>query len=220
VDQTTGDRLHPRLTGEGAIAAVGSSDQVLTVAAFRRSDISAVDPRWNLAGSDAVWIVRTLGAADSNGPTRPVLVSLVNDGTADAVDAHDLALGSTYQPARLWTIATAKGFDCCAGNLFPFFRVSGSAGTSVHEGMVSANVSGHADVTTYGPGVPLLLDPGTYSVHLWLAAFDHGVIGAAVDGCSTHITLHALDDLMLDARFPGPGDPCTFGEPSPPKLTR
>jgi hypothetical protein len=220
VDQSTGDALHPRLTAEEAAMAVSNGDRVLSVAASRRGDVSGIDPRWNLAGDSIVWIVRSLGAADENAPTRPVLVSLVNDETADAIDAHDLALAAAYRPARMWTIVTAKAFDCCASDLFPFFRVSGADGTAVHEGIVSGNVSGHRGVTTYGPGVPLLLDPGTYAVDLWLATFDHGVIGPPSDACSTQVTLRALDDLMLDARIPGPGQPCTFGKPSPPKLTR
>jgi hypothetical protein len=86
--------------------------------------------------------------------------------------------------------------------------------------MVGGGASGHRDVTKYGPDAPLVLDPGVYKVQLWLATYDHGIVGPALDGCSTQINLHALDDLMLDARFPRPGQPCTFAEPFPPKLAR
>jgi hypothetical protein len=220
VDQATGDDLHPRLSPGEAATAASRGVAVISVAAFRRGDISSIDPRWNLDGDGIVWIVRSLAEADPNAPTRPVLVSLVSDETGETIDAHALALSADYRPARLWTIATTKGFDCCAANFFPFFRVSDADGSAVHEGMVSGNVSGHRDVTTYGPDPPLVLPPGTYSVSLWLAPYDHGVIGPASEGCSTQITLDALDDLMLNARFPAPGQPCTFAEPFPPKLAR
>jgi len=219
VDQTTGEALHPRLTAEQAASAV-NGNQVLSVAAFRRRDLSTIDPRWNLVGDGIVWIVRSAGAAEPKGPTRSVVVSLVDDVSGEVIDGHDLAIPASYEPARLWTIATAKGFDCCAGDLFPFFRVSAADGTPVHEGLVSGNVSGRRDVTKYGPGAPLLLDPGTYTVDVWLATFDHGVIGPASDSCSTQITLHALDDVMLDARYPAPGAPCVFRGPSAPDLSR
>jgi hypothetical protein len=151
--------------------------------------------------------------------TRSVSVSLVDDATGELVDVHDLALDPAYRPARLWTIATTHGIECCAGNVYPFYRVRSGDGTTLHDGMVQGGAYGRDDATTYGPGAPLVLTAGTYSVTVWLASLDGGVIGPPADECSTEVTLSELDDLMLEAVFPAAGLVCTFGRPSPPRLT-
>ncbi|MEX2315228.1 MAG: hypothetical protein WD628_05870, partial [Thermomicrobiales bacterium] len=128
-DQTTFERLVPRLTMDQATAVLGLGDQVLAAAAFRAGDIPTVDPRWNLAGDEIMWIVRSIGADASADATRSVTVSLVDDATGNLVDAHDLALDAAFRPARLWTIATANDLGCCAGDVFPFYRVRSEDGT-------------------------------------------------------------------------------------------
>ncbi len=219
-DQTTGKRLVPRLTMDQATAALDLGDHAVAAAAFRAGDISTVDPRWNLAGDDIVWIVRSIGDGDSSSDaTRSVTVSLVDDASGNLVDAHDLALDATYRPARLWTIATTNGIECCAGDVYPFYGVRSGDGTTVHDGMVQGGTYGREDATTYGPGVPLVLSPGTYSDTVWLASLDRGVIGPPTGACSTEVTLGELDDVMLEAVFPAAGETCTFGQPSPPRLT-
>jgi hypothetical protein len=219
-DQTTSERLVPRLTVDQATAVLGLGDQVLLAAAFRAGDIRTVDPRWNLAGDDIMWIVRSIGTDASADATRSVTVSLLDDATGNLVEAHDLALGAAYRPARLWTIASATGLECCAGDLFPFHMVRSSDGTVVHDGIVSGGAYGRDDTTTYGPGLPLLLRPGTYEVTVWLASLDGEVTGRPTEECSTEVSLRALDDLMLEARFPAAGEACTLGQPSEPRLTR
>lgn len=218
-NQTTFERLVPRLTMNQATAALGLGDQVLAAAAFRAGDISTVDPRWNLAGDDIVWIVRSTGADASVDATRSVTVSLVDDATGNLVDAYNLALDAAYRPARLWTIATANGTECCAGNVWAFYSVRSGDGTLLHDGMIQGAASGREDATTYGPGVPLVLSQGTYSVTVRLASLDRGVIGSPTGECSTKVTLSELDDLMLEALFPAEGQTCTFGSPSAPRLT-
>ncbi|MEX1156612.1 MAG: hypothetical protein WED12_05545 [Chloroflexota bacterium] len=219
-DQTTFERLVPRLTMDQATAVLGLGDQVLAAAAFRAGDIPTVDPRWNLAGDEIMWIVRSIGADASADATRSVTVSLVDDATGNLVDAHDLALDAAFRPARLWTIATANGVECCAGDVFPFYRVRSEDGTVLHDGMVLGGAYGRDNATTYGPGVPLVLSPGTYSVTVWLASIDGGVIGPPTDECSTEVSLRELDDLMLETHFPAAGHACAFGQPSAPRLTR
>lgn len=219
-DQTTFERLVPRLTMDQATAVVGLGDQVLTAAAFRAGDIARVDPRWNLAGDDIMWVVRSISADASADATRSVTVLLVDDATGNLVDAHDLALDSAYRPARLWTIATAIGIECCTGEVYPFYRVRSDDGTVLHESIIQGGAYGSEDSTTYGPGMPLVLSPGTHSISVWLASLDGGVIGPRTDECSTEITLRELDDLMLEAHFPAAGQACNFGQPSAPGLTR
>lgn len=218
-DRNTGVVLAPRLTVDQAVLPLGLGDQVLAAAAFRAGDIAAVDPRWNLAGDDIMWIVRSIRGGDSSAvATRSVTVSLVDDATGELIDVHDLALSAGYRPARLWSIATTPG-QCCVSAL-PFYRVRSNDGTTLHEGMVEGGAHGREDVTTYGPGVPLLLGPGAYSVTVWLASFDAGVIGPPTgDECSTEVALSELDDLMVEAVFPAAGQDCTFGQPSAPRLT-
>jgi hypothetical protein len=215
----TGLVLAPRLTVDQAVLALGLGEQVLAAAAFRAGDIAAVDPRWNLAGDDIIWIVRSIRGGDSSAvATRSVAVSLVDDATGELIDVHDLALGAGYRPARLWSIATTPG-QCCISAL-PFYRVRSNDGTTLHEGMVEGGAHGREDVTTYGPGVPLVLGPGAYSVTVWLASFEAGVIGPPTgDECSTEVALSELDDVMVEAVFPAAGQDCTFGQPSAPRLT-
>jgi hypothetical protein len=219
-DQTTQKALVPRLTVDQAIAALDHSDDVLAAAAFRAGDISSVDPRWNLVGDDIVWIVRSInGGASSTEATRSVAVSLIDDATGKLLDAHDLALDPSYRPARLWVIATTAGVECCTGDVYPYYGVRTGDGAALHDGTVQGGAYGRGNVTTYGPGAPLVLNEGTYSVTAWQATIDRGVIGSAVDKCSTEISLGQLDDLMLEARFPAIGQSCTFGPPSAPKLS-
>jgi hypothetical protein len=194
---------------------------VLAAAAFRAGDISSVDPRWNLVGDDIVWIVRSIhGGASSTGTTRSVTVSLIDDATGKLLEAHDLALDPSYRPARLWMIATTTGVECCTGNVFPYYSIRTGDGAALHDGIVQGGAYGRDNVTTYGPGAPLVLNEGTYSVTAWQATIDRGVIGSSVDKCTTEISLGQLDDLMLEARFPAIGRSCTFGPPSAPKLSR
>ena len=42
---------------------IGLGDDLLTAAPFRAGDVATVDPRWNLAGDNLVWLVRSVGPA-------------------------------------------------------------------------------------------------------------------------------------------------------------
>ena len=219
-DQTRSQLLTPELTLTDAIATIGSGHEVLALAAFQAGEISKIDPRWNLAGDDIVWLIRSIeGDQSSVNVMRSVTVSLVDDATGDVIRSHDLALDPAYQPARLWTIATVRSYVCCPGGVGARYRVASEDGTLLHESSVSGSAYGSDDGgTTFGPDEPLLFGPGTYTVSAWLASGDPGAIGSSE--CSTEVTLTELDDLMLEALFPATGGPCTFGPPSPPRLTR
>jgi hypothetical protein len=217
-DQLSGKVITPVMTLDQVAAAVGLGDDLLTGAAFRRGDVATIDPRWNLAGDDIVWLVRSLGqAAGSGAPeTRPETVWLVDDATGKVIDSHPLELAADYQPARLWPMATVHGVECCAGDVFPFYRVASGDGTAVYEGMVSSSASGDGDATTYGGtyGSGLLVLPaGDYAITVWLAGYAGGVTGPPRDECSTQVTLRPLDDVALNADFPT-NEACTLG-PAP-----
>jgi hypothetical protein len=221
-DQQTGKAITPRMTLAQVAAAIGLGiglgDDLLTGAAFRAGDIATVDPRWNLAGDNVVWLLRSLGPAagsDAQG-ARPEIVWLVDDATGKVIDSHPLKLASAYRPARLWQMATAHGVDCCAGDVLAFYRVASGDGTVVYEGMVPGGSSGEQGSTTYGGGYgsgPLVLPAGEYSITAWLAPYSGGVAGAARGECSTKVDLRPLDDVALNADYP-PNKACTF-QPAP-----
>jgi len=217
-DQQTGKPITPRMTLAQVAAAIGLGDDLLTGAAFRAGDIATVDPRWNFAGDDVVWLVRSLGpAAGSDAEeARPEVVWLVDDATGRVIDSHPLKLASDYQPARLWQMATVHGLDCCAGDVLAFYRVTSGDGTVAYEGMVQGGSSGGPDSTTYGGGYgsgPLVLPAGNYSITAWLAPYSGGVAGTPRYECSMQVTLRPLDDVALDADYP-PNQACTF-QPAP-----
>jgi hypothetical protein len=219
-NQQTGKVITPRMTLVQVAAAAGLGDDLLTAAAFRAGDIATVDPRWNLAGDNIVWLVRSLGTSAGSGvaEARPETVWLVDDATGRVIDSHPLKLASDYRPARLWRMATVHGVECCAGNVLAFYRVAADDGTVAYEGMVPGGLSGGAGYTTYGGGYgsgPLVLPAGRYSITAWLAPYSGGVAGAARGECSTKVDLGPLDDVALNADYP-PNKACTFGPtPSP-----
>ena len=160
-----------------------------------------------------MWLVRSLGPARAEDGTRPETVWLVDDATGKVIDSHPLQLAADYQPARLWQMATVHGVECCAGDVFPIYRVASGDGTVVHEGMVSSSASGDGDATTYGGSYGsglLVLPAGDYAITVGLATYDGGVTGPPRDECSTEVTLQPLDDVALNADFP-PNKACTLG---------
>ncbi len=217
-DQQSGKAITPRMTLAEVAAAIGLGDDLLTGAAFRRGDVATIDPRWNFAGDEVVWLVRSLGSAAASGQTRPETVWLLDDATGTVIDSHPLQLAADDRPARLWQMATVHGADCCAGDVLAFYRVTAPDGTVVHDGMVPGDASGQDNSTTYGGGYmswPLVLPAGDYSVTAWLAPYSGNVAGAPRGECSTQITLRPLDNVALNADFP-PNQACTFGPaPSP-----
>jgi len=217
-DQQSGKLITPKMTLAQAVTAAGFGDNVVAAAAFRAGDIATVDPRWNYAGDNIVWVVRSLGegASSQNDETRPETVSLVDDATGRLIDSHSLKLAGDYQPARLWQMATVHGLDCCANNELAFYRVQSDNGTLVYEGPVRGGESGGADATTFGGSYlsgPLDLPAGRYLITSWLASYDSGSTGTPRDECSTQLTLRPLDDVALDADYPA-GQACTF-RPAP-----
>ncbi len=218
-DQQSGKTIAPRMTLAQVAAAAGVGDDLLTAAPFRAGDIATVDPRWNMAGDNVVWLVRSLASATgSDAPeARPETVWLVDDATGRVIDSHPLKLAGDYQPARLWQMATAHGVGCCSNDVSAFYRVESGDGTVVYEGLVSGGRSSGTDSTTYGganlSGPPLDLSAGSYSITAWLAPYDPGVTSTPRDECSTHVNLRPLDDVALNADYPL-NQACTF-EPAP-----
>lgn len=216
-DEQTGDPIAPRMTLGQVAASIGVGENLLTGAPLRAGDIANVDPRWNFAGDNIAWLVRSLvpaqvGDTEARGETE----WLVDDGTGKVIDSQPLKLPPVYQPARLWQMATAHGDDCCTGVVEAFYRVVASDGTVVRDGMVSGDESGAHGATTFGGGYesgPLVLPAGQYTVSAWLATNNNHVEGTPRGECSTQVTLSPLGNVALNADFP-PDKACTFG-PAP-----
>jgi hypothetical protein len=152
-DQQSGKPITPRMTLAQVAAATGSGDNVVTAAPFRAGDIATLDPRWNYAGDNILWLVRSLaqGAPSQDDETRPETVSLVDDATGRLIDSHPLKLAADYQPARLWQMAIVHGLACCATNDFAFYSVQSDDGTKVHEGTVPDRPSSCPRAATRSP---------------------------------------------------------------------
>jgi hypothetical protein len=217
-DLQSGKLLTPRMTAAQAAAAAGPGGTVVAAAAFQAGEIATVDPRWNLAGDNLLWLVRSLaqGAPSQGAETRPETVSLVDDATGRLIDSHPLKLDGNYQPARLWQMATVHGLNCCAANELAFYRVQSDTGTLVYEGSIRGGESGGTDYTTFGGSYdsgPLVLPPGRYSITTWLAIDGSGAVVTPGRDCTTQVTLRPLDDIALNADYPA-GRGCAFG-PAP-----
>jgi hypothetical protein len=216
--QQSGTPIRPKMTLEQVVAAAGLADNVVAAAAFRAGDIASVDPRWSFAGDNLVWVVRSIATASLAGDkvTTPETVWLVDDALRKVVGSQPVKVDPSFQPARLWQMATVHGYDCCAGNLEAFSSVQKSDGNLVYEGLVSESASGGQGSTTFGGGYnspPLVLPAGTYTITSWIADYVSGEMGTPSGQCSTQVTLRPLDNVTVNADFPA-DQACTFG-PAP-----
>lgn len=195
--------LTPNLTLAKVAAAIGDGTQLLSAAATTADGIRSFDPRWNETGSRLLWIARSVPInVDSGDPTRPVTVWLVDDATGQVVDSHPLALPADYNPARLWVTATIHNADPNYGNsISAFDRVQGQDALPVQDGQISGGYEGGQGVTTVGPDLPLLIDPGIYALSAWLTPTDAGPTATQNGECSTQAMFNAGDDVLLVASF-------------------
>ena len=59
-----------------------------------------------------------------------------------------------------------------------------------------------------------VLERGEYVVRVWRATLGQDESwGPPLDGCSTEVTVEALDELRVEAALPGTG-PCSFVAPT------
>jgi hypothetical protein len=221
LDKDTHKPLTPSMTLDQITTVIGPDNELVAAAPFRAGEIASIDPRWNFAGDDILWIARSLGPTPaSGGSTRPESVGLIEDATGLLIDSHPQGLDPSYQPARLWQMSTVHGRNCCNGDTLAFYRVESSDGAALFYGRVPGDGSSSSEsgATTFGGGYgsePLVLPAGDYTVTAWLASYDHGVIGPAVRECATQVSLGPLDDVKLNADFPHKLA-CTFQQaPSP-----
>jgi hypothetical protein len=208
---------HPALTLDAVASTVGVSDGLVTAAIVRPEDVASVEPRWNVAGNDLLWLVRALDAPDATAspddPTRSAREWLVDDATEAVLKSGGLAIDSNSEPARAWFQAT-RGTNRLANVLddrVPAYQVLQADGQSLHAGRIGGGGSGRPGLATYGPDVPLALDAGTYTVQFWLPDSDADASqrDPAYAFCSGDYTLSASQDLTLQAAF-GKGDTCTL----------
>jgi len=217
---------HPALTLDQLASTVGVSAGLLTAALVSPDDVASVEPRWNVAGSDLLWFVRTLGAADSTAnsddPTRAGQEWLVDDATGAVLESGSLALDPTYAPARVWFQA-ARGSDHLSNELdrrVPAYEVFQVTDQLLHAGHVSGSTQGRPGLITYGSSM-LALAPGGYTVQFWLpdASADASQRDPAYPFCSADYTVSASEDLTVQADF-GKGATCTMSRLAAPSPAR
>jgi hypothetical protein len=217
-DYRSGTPIIPKKTLEQVLTGIGPGSETITGAPFRASDIATVDPRWNLAGDDVVWLVRSLAqpTPSSDQEPRPETVWLIDDGTGTVIDSRPLQLDAGYAPARVWPIAIVHGLECCGSDLFAFVHIESSNGMAVYDGIVSGGARGSSaddpSTTTFGGGygsLPLVLPTGRYFIDGWLALQEAGATGPKSRGCSGGLVVKPRVELALNADFPLEGA-CTF----------
>lgn len=126
----------------------------------------------------------------------------IPEATGQVVDSHPLALPADYSPARLWVTATIHNPDPNYGNsISAFDRVQGQDALAVQDGQISGGYEGGQGVTSVGPDLPLLIDPGTYALSAWVTPTDAGPTATPNGECSTQAMFNAGDDVLLVASF-------------------
>jgi hypothetical protein len=215
-DQLTFEHLVPRMTLEDVTDALGPGREIVSAAPFRSRDVASIDPRFNRAGSELVWLVRsylTRDAAAASDPGRPLDASLVDDASGAVVLSVPL-IEPDFEPWQLWLEARrddVSGNELPPDELYPFFALSGAGdGQSLREDLVSGNSRGGHGSVTIGPSAPILVQSGRYELTQWLATLDQGRAGEPERLCSQEFEI--VEDVLLRALF-DPGKPCRFDRP-------
>jgi hypothetical protein len=204
--------VSPSMSLSDVVASAGIDGQVVAAVALKASDVSTVDPRWNFVGDNTVWAVRSLGTdqqpASADVTTRPEKVWIVDDSNGHPMAIGDLAMASDYRPARLSVTATRQNVSA-DDRTFLFYRVETLAGVPIQEMEVGSWAMTERNTTTYGPGLPTILDPGTYKLSVWLSVDNGGQVGPPTDECTSQFSVSALDDITMNADF-SQGGPCAL----------
>jgi hypothetical protein len=194
--------------------AIGEDLVVVSAVATRANDVRTIEPRWNMAGDELLWTVKTVASgAQPADPVSDATIWLVDDATGAVLKSQPFPLASEFAPARLWVQAVLNGFPDDSDNpITPQYSVA-SDGTDLQSGALNGDRLSTDEATTYGPDAPMVLDPGTYTVGAWL---DGDTVGnLATTSCSTEIALRTAADISLKAEFT-PGNPCTWDAPAAP----
>ena len=142
--------------------------------------------------------------------------SLVDDAKGQDRDSHPLALPPDYNPARLWVTVRRRHVDSqVEQQTYPYYSVTASDGTVLQDGIVgNGSKSIHDNVTT-GPDLPLLLEPGSYSLSAWIGGRTPDTAATRLGECNTSDDLAPGDDVMLQAVFDRQ-DPCAWSNEAQP----
>jgi len=199
------DVVTPKLTLDEVATALGDGQEIMSAVATTADGVRSFDPRWNEVGQRLMWVVRSIPSTvvDATDPTRDVTVSLIDDSTGQVADSHLLALPADYNPARLWVTATWIQADWNNGQESSgFYGVQPATGGSVQDGVIGSGAGTTRGRATTGPDLPLLLNPGQYTLTAWLAKRDALPTDPKLGECSAEHSFSAGDDVMLTAKFP------------------
>ena len=209
---SAGDELSLNLSLDDLQNAIAQGQTIVSAGAAMARDARKLDPRWNRAGGDIVWIARSIDSGDAAAATRDVTVWLVNDATGAVLDSHPLTLPDGYAPAVVWFTGAHHGLDETQpdwSNVTTDLRVSSESGVGIWDGIIGGSTTGFGDTTTNGPDVPLVLDAGTFSISGTTASTDGSTIPGDYGDCSTTQTVTAGQRVRFDVDFTM-GQPCTW----------
>src|SRR5215213_2727159 len=158
---------------DAEVAADVNPGAVIAAAAVKASDVASIDPRFNLAGDQTIWLLRSIRqVADQTSSTRPMSVTIVDDATGSVVGSADVDIAPDFAPARLAIDARRPATNGSDG-IAAFFRVDGSDGDAIAGGAIGGGRQfGNPGFTQHGPGIPLILPAGEYVLSVWLAQID------------------------------------------------
>ena len=211
VELTSGD-VNVSLSLDGLRAAIPPGQEIVGAGATFANNVRLLDPRWNWAGDDILWTVRTINGQVADGEARDVTAWLVDDATGAILDSHPLTLPDGYAPAVVWFKGAHHGLDETQpdwSNVTTGVRVSTDTGVAIWDGTIGGSTTGSGDVTTNGPDVPLVLDAGTYSISATTATVDGSPVPPGYGDCSTTQSVSAGQRVRFDVDFEI-GQPCTW----------
>jgi len=201
------------------VATAAGSQVVLTAVPALAKDAVTLDPRLQAVGNSVVWVVRSLRTQDGSGgsdPARAVDVWLVDDATAAVSQHMGLEVDRAYNPAFVHVQAAARGTEPNSG-LTAFYTIKTPDGRGVIEQIVGGggwSQGGDSGDTTFGAGMPAVIDAGQYDVTAWLAPYGNPDQHSA--SCTKNVRVLAATTPRMEAAFDADGT-CKWRDPTFPE---
>lgn len=214
--------LNPRMSLDDLRAALGSDHTIVSANASAARDVRLIDPGWNMAGDQLMWVVRTISSsAAPMTEMSPVTVWLVDDATGAMVDHHPLGpFDGTV--SSVWFSGAHHGLSQMQDNwsdVDTLLTVTTQVGDVVWHGLIGGSKSGtDEDTTVSGPDVPLVLYSGTYKLDASTVSAGGSVAPGTYGDCSTTQTIGAAQRIEFAVDF-AKGQPCTWSGPLTPSFT-
>jgi hypothetical protein len=214
--------ISPRMTLDDVRAAVGPDQAIVSANASPANEARLMDPGWNLAGDQLVWVVRTINAsAGATAEKTAVTVWLLDDSTAAVLDQHPLGpIDKTV--SSVWFSGAHHGLsqnDENWNDVSTVLTLSDDVGNPVWKGTIGGATSGtDNDTTIDGPDVPLVLPPGTYKLDASTVSPGGSIAPGTYGDCSSTQTIGSNQKVEFSVDF-AQGQPCTWSGPATPSFS-